>query len=359
MPSFKRISSGIQVIFDIPSEDGSRKQKKLSGYKTRQEANLAYIAFMANYKPLEATNSSIEDDFNSYLDYLKDTVKESSYVTIKSDYDNHIIPYFNNHNEITPQDILKWHKYLKENNKLAQSTIKKISQFLNNYYTYLRTFRNYRGPNPLTNIKLKEDESVDKEMLFWTEEEFLKFISKVDDLVYKTFFSLLYLTGCRRGEALALNWHDISGFNLNIIKTLGYHTEKGGFKITKTKNKYSKRIIIIPAVLKRMLDSLKEYYKTFEDFSLDNFIFGNSRTLPPQTIRNNFDKYTELAKVKRIRIHDFRHSHASYLISKGYDIVTVSRRLGHANIEMTLNTYSHLMPNRQIELMAALNLDIQ
>ena len=62
--------------------------------------------------------------------------------------------------------------------------------------------------------------------------------------------------------------------------------------------------------------------------------------------------------MKKIRIHDLRHSHASLLINKGQNILIVSKRLGHSDITQTLNTYSHLMPNMQVEVIGALNLDI-
>ena len=87
-----------------------------------------------------------------------------------------------------------------------------------------------------------------------------------------------------------------------------------------------------------------EHYKKHEDFIESNFVFGNLRPLPQNTARLRMIDYCKLAGVKKIRIHDFRHSHASYLISKGYDIVTIARRLGHSDIEMTLNRYAHMMP---------------
>lgn len=370
MPSFKRLKSGIQVIFDIPSENGTRKQKKLSGYKNRPEANLAYIAFMANYKP-EVSSSpkfSFAIDCNNYLLDLKDRIKESSYVSIKNTFKLHIEPFFNDYNtsDIDNKALKDWIKYLKNKNvsknpdivkNLSHSSIKKIKGMFHNFFVYLIDNKLITD-NPLNNYKLQKDDKIQEEMLIWSDSEFMQFINSVDDIIYKTFFSFLYLTGCRRGEALALNWKDIVEFYVNINKTLGYHTEEGGYSITTPKNNYSVRKIVIPAVLKRMLQSLQDYYKQHESFSLNNFIFGNIKTLPPQTIRRRLEYYCIKANVKKIRIHDFRHSHASYLISKGYDIVTISRRLGHANPEITLNNYAHLLPDKQIELMASLNLEI-
>lgn len=64
------------------------------------------------------------------------------------------------------------------------------------------------------------------------------------------------------------------------------------------------------------------------------------------------------AGIKKIRIHDLRHSHASLLINKGQNILIVSQRLGHSDVKQTLNTYSHLMPNVQKEILNAINIDL-
>ena len=77
-----------------------------------------------------------------------------------------------------------------------------------------------------------------------------------------------------------------------------------------------------------------------------------------ETLRRVFNEYSKTAGVPQIRIHDLRHSHASLLISKGQDIVTVAHRLGHKDIVQTLNTYSHFLPSKQRELLDAVNIDI-
>jgi len=87
------------------------------------------------------------------------------------------------------------------------------------------------------------------------------------------------------------------------------------------------------------------------------FVFGGAEPLSDQTIRRRLDEYAERAGVKKIRVHDLRHSHASLLINKGQNIIIVSKRLGHSDITQTLNTYTHLMPNVQKEIIGALNIE--
>ena len=93
-------------------------------------------------------------------------------------------------------------------------------------------------------------------------------------------------------------------------------------------------------------------------FSNNAFVFGGLVPISDQTLRRRFDYFADKAGVKKIRIHDLRHSHASLLINKGQNILIVSKRLGHSDITQTLNTYSHLMPNMQVEIIGALNLNI-
>lgn len=351
------------VIFDLPGHK-ERRQKRLSGFKSRQDANLAHISFLANYESPEEIEQEediilFEDARQDYFEILPHTVKESTQGYVISNFNKHISSFFEGMKikDITSQDVTKWIMSL-NNKNLKYQTKKKIIGVLRRFFNYCIS-NDFLDNNPIKKaIKIKNNE-IKKEMLIWSEEEFKKFISVItDNVVYKTFFSFLYLTGCRRGEALALNWNDISNNILTINKTLGYHALKGGFNTTVPKNTFSNREIVLPDVLLKLLKELKIYYKKFVMFSDSNYIFGNLRPLPPETIRRKLKEYCDKAGVKIIRIHDFRHSHASLLISKGHDIVTVARRLGHSDIEMTLNRYSHVMPNKQTEIANTLNYDL-
>lgn len=86
-----------------------------------------------------------------------------------------------------------------------------------------------------------------------------------------------------------------------------------------------------------------------------NFIFGGEHSLSPTTIDNYFKKGIKVSGVKPIRLHDLRHSHATWLINNGVNIVAVSKRLGHASIEQTLKTYTHLLKSSEDELLAKIN----
>ena len=104
-----------------------------------------------------------------------------------------------------------------------------------------------------------------------------------------------------------------------------------------------------------LLNELKESYQKYEGCYDDWFIFGGIKSLAPTTIGRKKDRYSALAGVKKIRIHDFRHSHASLLLSFGVPITVISQRLGHSDINMTLNTYSHLVPRDEDKAINMIN----
>lgn len=195
-------------------------------------------------------------------------------------------------------------------------------------------------------------------MQVWSLEEFNNFINIIpnEDIAFKTFFTFLYYTGCRLGEALALSYNDFN-FKLktiNISKTLttriSNKSEK--YSITAPKTHSSYRKILLP---QKLIDELEIYLNSVPESKYSKFFFGLDKPLDDHTIYRRLEKYTELCRNKKIRIHDFRHSHASLLIQKGANVVLVAKRLGHTNTQQTLNTYAHLFPNSESELIDIIN----
>ena len=193
-----------------------------------------------------------------------------------------------------------------------------------------------------------------KEMEFWTPEEFTAFRSHAEDPMYRMFFTMLYVTGCRRGEAEALSWDDIDleRSTLKISKNITRKSPTAPWEITTPKNVSSNRTVPMPKSLCALLKEYKEQQSKL--CPSPTFVFGGERPLTQRTTDRYFADVCEKAGVKKIRIHDLRHSCASLLISRGVSIVAVSRQLGHSNIEQTLNTYSHLMPDDKSKIIAEL-----
>lgn len=161
--------------------------------------------------------------------------------------------------------------------------------------------------------------------------------------------------GMRKGEIYALQWTDIKDGYISITKSIAQKL-KGGDRITPPKNKSSIRTVQIPNPLQIILDEHYERCKAvIQDFSVNMYICGGFRPVRDTSLEKMNKKFAELAAVKKIRIHDFRHSHASLLANEGINIQEIARRLGHSDISMTWNTYSHLYPREEERAIKILN----
>ena len=195
----------------------------------------------------------------------------------------------------------------------------------------------------------------EKEMNIWNLEEFNRFIKEVDKPVYKTLFIVLYYTGMRLGEALALKWKDYQNCCFDVYKSITYKTNNSLYEEKEPKNANSIRKIMVSENINSIIMDFKSIEQQKPGFKETWYIFGRNRPLATTSIDRYKNNACKTAEVKRIRIHDFRHSHASYLISEGVNIVAVSRRLGHSDINMTLKVYTHLFKNNELEIIDILN----
>lgn len=199
---------------------------------------------------------------------------------------------------------------------------------------------------------------------FYTAEEYKLFSSAaraeaerrntVTDWDYYVFFSIAFYTGLRKGEIHALKWTDIEGNLLHVSRSITQKL-KGVDRETPPKNRSSVRTLQLPLPLIEILEEHKTRYKAFNGFTEDFRICGGKRSLRDTSVENKNKTFAEIAKVKKIRIHDFRHSHVSLLANEGINIQEIARRLGHSNIEMTWNTYSHLYPREEERAVQILN----
>lgn len=198
--------------------------------------------------------------------------------------------------------------------------------------------------NTKTLPQIKKAPHEHKDMQVWSEEDFNQFIKHVQNEVYAVFFHFLFYTGLRRGEALALQRSDLKGNKVFVNKSIKHF--KNGF--LPTKNIHSKRKVQLDEVtLKKVRNLLNK--------NDGEFIFSGHASLGISPIQRTFTKAKKESGVKDIRLHDLRHSHASFLIGKGANIVAVSKRLGHANTKTTLEVYTHLIKESEDELMEILN----
>ena len=218
----------------------------------------------------------------------------------------------------------------------------------------------YIPKNPLATAgNFKSPLTEKKEMLFYTPEEWLQYKKAAFDICseyeqkgdllkwgYFIFFCIAFYTGMRKGEIGALTWNDIRDGVISVTKSVAQKL-KGDDVVTPPKNRSSIRTLQIPKPLAEVLEEHHARCEAFDTFDDSYLICGGTKALRDSSVQKMNERFAKAAGLKVIRIHDFRHSHASLLANEGINIQEVARRLGHANIEMTWNTYSHLYPREE------------
>lgn len=328
--------------------DGKRHQYQSQAYMTEEEATQAEKAYLNKYKDVEVNpHMTFKEAYTIYYDYQKDKIKDS---TLKTYRDR--IKYMGLLDNVELVNLnwdlyQKWRAQINKTNLCdryktdIQKFIKQVINFAEKQWDFnLRKFYNKLEP-------FKTPGALKKEMDFYEPEEFFKFISVVDDLRYKCFFELLYYCGLRRSEARGLQWKHIDFKNklLTVSQQVLNPSNSNAsteWYISSTKTEASNRTIPVPTTLLNDLSELKKTNEKFSKFKQTWFVLGDD--IPMATGRMYFyrDKYAEKAGIRRIRLHDFRHSCASALISGAAPITAVSNFLGHSETTETLETYTHM-----------------
>lgn len=316
------------------------------GFKTKREA--------LNYENEFKNSVAVEPDMQMakfvdiYFSDKKNELKANSIRNKQHMINKHIIPYFGDKklNEITPADIIQWQKIIQKN-KFSKTYERMIQNQINALFNHAQRIYNLKE-NPCKKVKRMGKSDADK-LDFWIKEEYDRFISGVDRKSEDyLMFEILFWTGIREGELLSLTIADFDMTNnlLHINKT--YHRIDGKDVISTPKTDNSVRTIIIPNFLKEEVQEYISYHYGFPE---------NERLFPivARTLQKRMKRYEKKTGVKPIRVHDLRHSHVAYLINQGVEPLIIKERLGHKNIQITLNTYGHLYPSRQKEVAALLD----
>ena len=328
--------------------DGKRHQYQSQAYMTEEEAIQAEKIYLNKYKDVEVNpHMTFKEAYTIYYDYQKDKIKDS---TLKTYRDR--IKYMGLLDNVELVNLnwdlyQKWRAQMNKTNLCdryktdIQKFIKQVINFAEKQWDFnLRKFYNKLEP-------FKTPGALKKEMDFYEPEEFFKFISVVDDLRYKCFFELLYYCGLRRSEARGLQWKHIDFNNKTLtvsqqVLNPSNSNASTEWYISSTKTEASNRTIPISTTLLNDLAELKKTNEQLSKFKQTWFVLGDD--VPMATGRMYFyrDKYAKKAGIRRIRLHDFRHSCASALISGAAPITAVSNFLGHSETTETLETYTHM-----------------
>ncbi len=342
--------------FRVYVEDkfGNSKQISRSGFKTKGLAKEEELKFLSDSQN-DYSNLTFQELYNIFIKSKTQSLKPQSIRSTLSRYENHILPYFKDYkiNKIDNKEYLDWkEKILKKQfsykyNSNLHGCMVSILNYAMDFYNLEKNIASKVGNFSKKEYFVKVD--------FWIYEEFIQFSKSVDDELYSTLYKILYYTGMRLGECLALDWNDIKGNYIDVNKTLAKGKNNGDYIITSPKTRKSIRRIQLDNESINILNNLKVFYQSHIGFNEKWFVFGGLNPLSQTTVGRRKDEYCLKANVKRIRIHDLRHSHATLLLSKGVPITVISKRLGHADMTMTLNTYSHLIPEDEDKAINIIN----
>ena len=348
MPAYKDEKTGKWFAkFYYTNWQGIKKQKWKRGFATKKEA----LGFERDFLEKQSANPDMtfQNLYEIYMEDMAARLKQSTLLTKKAVLQTHILPFFSSKpiNEIKASDVRRWQaKLMSSPNNYSQTYLKKINTELNSIINYAKRFYDL-NTNPCgkagTIGKAKAEE-----MDYWTYDEYIAFREGVKDkpLSYIC-FEVLYWTGMREGELLALSLADIDFDNKTISINRTYQRIEGKDVFTSPKTRKSKRKIPIPDFL---CQELSDYIQSRYMLDADERLFPVTKSyLSHEMIRG-----CKNTGVKKIRIHDIRHSHASLLINQGCDALMLADRLGHEKVSTTLNTYSHLFPHKQQELVHSL-----
>ena len=348
MPAYKDEKTGKWFAkFYYTNWQGIKKQKWKRGFATKKEA----LGFERDFLEKQSANPDMtfQNLYEIYMEDMAARLKQSTLLTKKAVLQTHILPFFSSKpiNEIKASDVRRWQtKLMSSPNNYSQTYLKKINTELNSIINYAKRFYDL-NTNPCgkagTIGKAKAEE-----MDYWTYDEYIAFREGVKDkpLSYIC-FEVLYWTGMREGELLALSPADIDLDNKTISINRTYQRIEGKDVFTSPKTRKSKRKIPLPDFL---CQELSDYIQSRYMLDTDERLFPVTKSyLSHEMIRG-----CKNTGVKKIRIHDIRHSHASLLINQGCDALMLADRLGHEKVSTTLNTYSHLFPHKQQELVHSL-----
>lgn len=332
------------------------KQYKSKRYYSARECKAAEAQFLLKGATESASKMTFSDLIDAYLVEQKELVKPQTYPHLDA-VCKHIRDSLGN---------VKVAKMSKDNYEHFRDHLTGLG-FSANYKNKINTqlkcllkyaYKKYDIRNDIPSkydafADAKQKEKID----FYTLDEFNQFIAVVDDPRYNALFTTLFFLGLRVGEANGLQFKDINNGYVSISKTINTKIKGVGGKylVSSPKTSSSIRMLPIPKRVAECLKTMREHWSIEKEFSDDYYIFGGYFPLADSSITKAKDRYCDLANLRRIRIHDFRHSCASLLINNGANVTLVSNWLGHSDTKMTLNTYSHLWKSKLEEIALAID----
>lgn len=323
---------------------GAKKQKLKRGFKLQREAKDWERSFLE--KMQGTPDMTFQALYDLYIEDMSHRLRENSVDGKKNVFKNRILPYFKDKpvNAITPADVRAW-----QNEQISKGYSNAYLDRIQNMLTTIMNYavKYYNLPvNPCD--KAGHMGKRTRSQKFWTVDEFNKVMASVTDPAAHTALMVLFYSGMRFGELLALTMQDLDfeANTININKSL-QHRAKAGDLITPPKTDNGIRCISMPPAI---MQTIKSYTERIYGISDNDRVFTFTKSL----INGNMKRGAASAKVQNIRIHDIRHSHVSLLIEMGFSPHLIAERIGDT-VQMVNNTYGHLYPTKHKEVADKLN----
>ena len=340
-----------RVIYRYTDWNGERKQSQKRGFPTKREAQ------SWEREQLNKLVSDLDMTFRSFVEHYEEDrrsrIKDSTWESKEHIIRTKLLPYFGKlkMSSITPQQIVRWQNGLinyrdKDGAPYSPVYLKSIQNQISAIFNHAVKFYGLKD-NPAAKVG-NMGKAKAREMLFWTQEEYKKFSEEMMDKPVSFYaFEMLYWCGIREGELLALTPADFDFDRETVTISKSYQRIGGRDIITDPKTPKSNRTIKMPEFL---CEEMQDYMKQLYRIGKNDRLFEVTKSY----LHHEMDRGANAAGVKRIRIHDLRHSHISLLIEMGYSAVAIADRVGHESINITYN-YAHLFPSTQSDMADKLN----
>ena len=323
------------------------------GFATKREALEYEREFMQSQS--KDINMSFEAFVEIYMRDMKPRLKYNTYLTKKHIIETKILPYFGKRSlaSIKASDVIQWQNELlwkkdETGAKYSPTYLRTVQNQLSAIFNHACRF--YSLPQNPSAQAGRMGKAKAKEMLFWTKDEYLQFSECMKSKPVSFYaFEILFYCGIREGELLALTAGDFDFENRTLTINKSYQKLEGKEYITEPKTEESNRTIALPKFLCR---EVEDYCASIYACNAHTRLFEVSKSY----LHHEMDRGCKESGVKRIRVHDLRHSHVAYLISLGFSPVTIADRLGHSSTVIT-DQYSHLYPSAQADLADKLEAD--
>jgi integrase len=339
MAAYKDETKGTwYVSFHYYDWTGKNCRKLKRGFRTRKEA----LEWESTF--LMTQSRSLDMKFNDFVKIyeadIRPKLKWNTWLTKEQIIYKKLIPYFGERkiNDIKGADIMQWQNAMisyrdEYGEPYCPTYLRSMQAQLSCIFNHAVKFYDLKGSPAIKAGSLGKGTA--EEMLFWTKNEYLEFIDIVKDKVQSYYaFQILYWCGLRVGELLALTYEDFDFEKQTIRINKSYQRLKGVDVITDPKTAKSKRTITMPDFLS---NEMQIYCSKLYGLTNKDRIFCITKSF----LHHEMQRGTTKSGVKKIKIHDLRHSHVSLLINMGFTAVAIGNRVGHESIDITYR-YAHM-----------------